>query len=241
MKHDKHMRAALDAALLRLNMDLPEEKRLLLLDHLALVINKNHELNLTRITTPEEAIILHIEDSLSIYKEFSQRNGAFCDVGTGAGYPGIPLGIVSERYGVLIDSVKKKARATQDFVDMLGLNSKLTVRGVRSEELCKDRGKSIDTVVMRAVSSLASLEEIASPLLKMGGQLVAMKGIISDNEYEQARRASRPLGMELVSYDEFTIGDGTYERSVVVFEKIDKPHVKLPRNPGMAQRHPLGR
>ena len=103
--------------------------------YLDLVIEKNKELNLTRIETREKGMLLHIEDSLSCIDEFTSQDGPFLDIGTGGGFPGVPLAIASGRTGVLIDSVQKKARAVQEMIDELNLSNMIQVRGIRSEEL----------------------------------------------------------------------------------------------------------
>ena len=241
MKHDAQERAALDAALARLGLDCSDKQKDLLLSHLKLVVEKNKELNLTRITSFDDAIVLHVEDSLSLFGNFRQDEGEFCDIGTGAGFPGLPLGIVSGRHGVLLDSLKKKAAAVQMFIQKLGLDSQLEACGMRSEELALERPASFQTVVARAVSSLAAVEELASPLLACKGHLLAMRGVESSDDEKMALRASEKLGLELVSAEKFTIGGGRYERSVYIFEKVGEPIVKLPRRPGMAQKRPYGK
>jgi len=240
MKQSDEKRAALDAALARLELDCSDEQKELLLRHLELLVKKNEVLNLTRITSFEEAVVLHIEDSLSLLGNFSHSYGDFCDIGTGGGFPGLPLGIVSGRPGVLLDSVKKKAHAVQEFIDQLGLSDQLEARGMRSEELCAERAESFDTVVARAVASLNVVEELASPLLRQNGRLIAMKGIESEEEEKTALKASESLGFELIEKRIFEIGNGTYSRCVYVFEKSGQPTIKLPRRPGMATKRPLG-
>ena len=108
--------------------------------YLDLVIEKNKELNLTRIETREKGMLLHIEDSLSCIDEFTSQDGPFLDIGTGGGFPGVPLAIASGRTGVLIDSVQKKARAVQEMIDELNLSNMIQVRGIRSEELALEVG-----------------------------------------------------------------------------------------------------
>lgn len=233
-------RAALDAALSRLGVSLDGEKTSLLLRHLHLLEAKNKELNLTRITSLEDAIVLHIEDSLSVLQEFEHSNGLFCDIGTGGGFPGIPLGIATGRKGVLLDSVKKKARAVQEFIEELGLSDQLRACGLRSEELAMSQSEAFDTVVARAVSSLPAVEELATPLLSYGGQLVAMRGTETPEQLGSAQRASDKLGLELVSKRELAIGEDGIHRSVYVYKRVREPQVKLPRRPGMAQKKPLG-
>lgn len=240
MKHQENVRAALAAALSRLGLECSSLQQDKMLKHLDLLIQKNNDLNLTRITSLEDAVVLHIEDSLSVYEEFNHSRGLFCDIGTGGGFPGIPLGVVSERPGVLLDSVKKKAIAVQEFIDALRMNEQLKAVGMRSEELAVEQSGRFETVVARAVSSLAAVEELAAPLLRFKGRLVAMRGIESNDDEKMAQTASEKLGLELVSSRIFHIGSGMYQRSVYVYEKVAEPSVKLPRRPGMAQKRPYG-
>lgn len=237
---DTRGRAALDAALSRLGLEIDDCKRALLLQHLDLLIEMNEHLNLTRITGIEDAVVLHIEDSLSVWREFSHSDGEFCDLGTGGGFPGIPLGIASGRQGVLLDSVKKKAVAVQGFIDTMGLDGQLEACGLRSEELAEDCPGRFQTVVVRAVSSLPAVEELATPMLAMGGRLIAMRGTETDEQVEQGSRAAEMLGLDLVSSREFDIGDGAAHRSVYLFERVREPEMKLPRRVGLAQKRPLG-
>lgn len=232
-------RAALDAALSRLGLNLPLEQKHLLLKHLALVLETNKKINLTSIRSFEEAIVLHIEDSLAVLPEFSQAKGRFCDLGTGGGFPGLPLGIVSRREGVLLDSVKKKAAAVGSFISELGLSGQLESCSYRSEELARLQPESFETVVIRAVSALPSLVELARPLLSLGGSLICLKGTESAEDLERAIEVADKVGMKLVSSREFTIGDSKIPRSAYVFICVVDSSVKLPRRPGMAQKRPL--
>lgn len=232
-------RAALGAALLRQGVELSEGRQRELLEYLRLLLEKNGSVNLTRIDDPDDAIVLHLEDSLAVLPEFSHGSGRFCDIGTGGGVPGVPLSIATGRRGTLLDSVKKKARAVAEIVGALGLSRQLDVRGMRSEELALEEGPAFETVVARAVSSFAAVEELATPLLVPGGRIIAMRGTESDEELEHARRAAEKLGLELVSEREFTIGPQGFRRSVYVLARTGEPSVSLPRRPGMAQKRPL--
>jgi 16S rRNA (guanine527-N7)-methyltransferase len=240
MNEINNMRAALDAALSRLELDVDQSKRNLLLQHLDLLYEKNKVLNLTRINSMEDAVIFHIEDSLSIYSEFQKTSGRFCDIGTGGGFPGLPLGIVFGRPGVLLDSVKKKAQAVDEFIRTLGLSDSLQARGIRSEELALEAPASFSCVVARAVSSLAAVEELACPLLEMGGSLIAMRGTEKSEDLEAASAAADVLGLEFMEERHFTIGDDRAARSVYRFERVRESQKKLPRRPGMAQKKPFG-
>lgn len=240
MKHSTEERAAVDAALLRLNLEFDEEIKDKLITNLKLVIEKNNTLNLTRIDSFAAAVILHLEDSLSIFPEFMHSAGTFCDIGTGGGFPGLPLGIASHRQGVLLDSVKKKALAVQEFIDELGLVDQLQARGMRSEELCVELPECFDTVIARAVDKLSVVEEYASPLLAPGGHLVAMRGTEAPEDLKAAQAASEQLGLELVGRRVFTIGPDEVLRSVYVYRKVGPSSIKLPRRPGVAHKKPLG-
>lgn len=209
-----------------------------ILAYLDLVIEKNKTLNLTRIDTKEKGITLHIEDSLSCLEELSHSEGEFLDIGTGGGFPGVPLAIATGRHAVLIDSVKKKAVAVDEMVHELGLDEQIEVEGVRSEELALRDGERFDTVVARAVSSLPVLLELAAPLLKVGGELVALRSLDGDEVIEEAKLVAEKLGYEFVSLREFSIDD-QYGRSICVFKKVREASISLPRRNGMAQKRPL--
>lgn len=240
MKHTSEERAAVDAALLRLKLDFNEDITNKLITNLKLVIEKNKVLNLTRIDSFEDAVVLHLEDSLSIYPEFMRSSGEFCDIGTGGGFPGLPLAIASGRKGILLDSVKKKAMAVQEFVEELSLTGQVQALGMRSEELCAERFGEFDTVVARAVDKLSVVEEYASPLLASGGYLIAMRGTESLEDEKAAQIASEQLGLQMIEKRAFSLGPDEVARSVYVFEKNGSPSIKLPRRPGMAHKKPLG-
>ena len=240
MKHTSEERAAVDAALLRLKLDFNEDITDKLITNLKLVIEKNKVLNLTRIDSFEDAVVLHLEDSLSIYPEFMHSSGEFCDIGTGGGFPGLPLAIASGRKGILLDSVKKKALAVQEFVEEVSLTGQVQALGMRSEELCAECFGEFDTVVARAVDKLSVVEEYASPLLASGGHLIAMRGTESLGDEKAAQIASEQLGLQMIEKRAFSLGPDEVARSVDVFEKNGSPSIKLPRRPGMAHKKPLG-
>ena len=206
--------------------------------YLDLVIEKNKELNLTRIETREKGMLLHIEDSLSCIDEFTSQDGLFLDIGTGGGFPGVPLAIASGRTGVLIDSVQKKARVVQEMIDELNLSNVIQVRGIRSEELALEVGEKFHTVIARAVSSLPTVLELATPLLVSHGEFIALRGKEDERNIEEGNRIAKKLGLEMISSRHLYIGE-TYERNILVFKKVGKPTIKLPRRNGMAQKKPL--
>lgn len=207
--------------------------------YLTLVIEKNKELNLTRIDTEEKGMLLHIEDSLSCLEEFSRQEGDFLDIGTGGGFPGVPLAIASGRTGVLIDSVQKKARAVQEMIEELALSDQIKARGLRSEDLAREVGEHFTTVIARAVSSLPVVMELATPLLVPGGELIALRGKEEEQTPEQIEEVADKLGLELVSKRHIYISE-VYERNIYVYRKTGPASIKLPRRNGIAQKKPLG-
>ncbi len=206
--------------------------------YLELVIEKNKELNLTRIDTKEKGMLLHIEDSLSCLEEFKRQEGEFLDIGTGGGFPGVPLAIATGRTGVLIDSVQKKARAVQEMIEKLELENQIQARGIRSEELALEKGEEFTTVVARAVSSLPAVMELATPLLVPGGELIALRGKKDEVDLEDINHIADKLGLELISRRHIYISE-TYERTIYVFKKVSQTSIKLPRRKGIAQKRPL--
>lgn len=209
---------------------------------LELLLAKNRELNLTAVRTFEDAAVLHIEDSLVVLPEFSLADGEFCDIGTGGGIPGIPLALASGRGGVLLDSVRKKATAVSGFIDELGLGDRVCAVGDRSELFATEHSGEFGVVVVRAVASLVAVMELATPLLRRSGVLVAMRGTESEGELEAARRAAEMLGLEEESARTFEIGpEGNIKRSAYCFRLTGEPTVSLPRRPGMAVKRPLVR
>lgn len=208
--------------------------------HLELLIEANKVTNLTRITSKEEARILHIEDSLVAVPELSAApDGLYGDLGTGGGYPGIPLAIVSGRTTVLVDSVGKKTAVLDRIVQDLGLQKRISTYTGRIEELAFERGGAFSVLTARALTQLPSLLELAAPLLCLGGRLISYKANISDEELSAAKALEGKLGMKLASDRSLLLSDRATHRRILVFEKIAESTVKLPRRNGMAQKKPL--
>lgn len=216
------------------------EQRKLLDRHLELVIEENKVTNLTRIVDWESAQVLHVEDSLAGLPEvFEAPEGAYLDMGTGAGYPGIPVALMTGREAVLADSVGKKTTAVQKFIDALGLSATASTYHGRIEDLTTQKPEYFSLITARALSAQSSLLELASPLLKKGGLLVCYKTSSDTEELEHGKQVARKLGMEFVSARDLVLSDGETKRAIVVFKKVSKPSMKLPRRVGMAQKKPF--
>lgn len=159
----------------------PNKRQRELLDkHLELVIEENKVTNLTRIVDWESAQILHVEDSLAGLPEVEGAlEGPYLDMGSGAGFPGIPLAIMTGRETLLADSVGKKTRALDSFAAELGIDDIVSTYHGRIEDLALQQPNHFSLVTARALSSLASLLELASPLLAKGGRLVCYKTTVN--------------------------------------------------------------
>lgn len=211
----------------------------LITKHLELVIEANKTTNITRISSFKEGMVLHVEDSLSGLLEINESpEGLYGDMGSGAGFPGIPLAIETGRPTVLIDSVGKKAVLLQKFADELGLDN-VSSYGGRLEELAAERPGQFSVLTARALSKLGSLMELAAPLLKKSGRLICYKSHIEEEELAHAISLEKKLGLKLVSDRDFYLSDGETYRRIVTFKKVKKPTIKLPRHVGYAQKKPL--
>ncbi|MDO5328730.1 MAG: 16S rRNA (guanine(527)-N(7))-methyltransferase RsmG [Coriobacteriia bacterium] len=204
--------------------------------HLELVIQANKNVNLTNITSFKEAEILHIEDSLASLEDINkQPKGEVLDIGSGAGYPGIPLAIYTQRNITLCETVQKKAKCLESFISDLELNSLISVFNGRAEETPLNQ---YQIVTARAVSSLNSLLELASPHLKIEGVLIAYKSLRCDDEIKASKNILNKIGMEFLYKRDFKLSNNA-DRRLVVYKKIKDPIIKLPRKLGFAQKKPL--
>lgn len=224
--------------------DIPcsDDQLSLLVRHLLLVIEKNKVVNLTRIVDPAEAVSLHIVDSLlplACDALSCVETQSFLDIGTGAGFPGVPLAIMTGMQGLLVDSVRKKTDAVNEFVGQLGL-SDVSATHTRIEQLPLDSPHRFDYAFARAVAQSNVLIEYATPLLMSHGKLVLEKAHLTEEELSHARAAARLCGLELVSRETFELPRDLGHREILIYEKVGKPKVKLPRRAGLAKSEPLG-
>jgi len=208
-----------------------------LVRQLEMVAEANSQFNLT--TIPEsESVALHVLDSAAALAALSRSpRGEFVDLGSGAGFPGIPLAVLSGRKVTLVESVKKKAAFLERVV--AGLCLEASVQGVRAEELAQERPGSYAAVTARALSALPSLVELASPLLIDGGLLICLKGDPETAELQRGDAAGRRCGMKRVASDPVMVPGVDARRTIVVYRRTGKAGVSLPRRNGMAQRQPL--
>ena len=207
-----------------------------------LLVEWNKVMNLTGITEFDEVMQKHFVDSVAAaeYVEMEKIN-SLIDVGTGAGFPGIPLKIVYPHLQVtLLDSLNKRIKFLDEVVDNLGLTGIKTVHG-RAEDAAKkaEYREQFDLSVSRAVANLASLTEYCLPFVKVGGKFVSYKSVSVDEEITQSKKAVYVLGGEIGKVEKFNLPESDMERALVIVEKKRSTPKKYPRKAGMPTKEPL--
>lgn len=205
-----------------------------------LLLEWNEKINLTAITEPEDIILKHFVDSITIKKHIKSENKVL-DMGTGAGFPGIPLKIISSDTNfTLVDSLNKRIIFLNEVCDKLKLDKIENIHS-RAEELAKNKKyrEQYDIVTSRAVARLASLVEYMLPFVKVGGRCICMKGSNVDEELTEAKKAINILGGEIEKVDKFLLPNSDIERNIVIIKKIKNTLSKYPRKPGTATKQPI--
>lgn len=205
-----------------------------------LLVEQNKTMNLTAITDPDGIAVKHFADSISALSaaEFTPK-AKVLDVGTGAGFPSIPLLIARPDLEMtMIDSTAKKLRYVTQTVEALGLNAE--VLHTRAEEAGqnKEYREKFDIVCSRAVAALNVLCEYCLPFVKVGGVFLAMKGAKAQEEIADAKNAIKTLGGKIIDEKSFTLSDGG-ERTIVVIKKISQVPPKYPRVSAQIAKKPL--
>lgn len=206
------------------------------------LIEKNKVMNLTGITDFQDVLIKHFLDSLSIVKAMDMKNvNKILDIGTGAGFPGIPLKIVfPEKEFVLLDSLNKRIKFIQEIIDKCRLKKIIAVHG-RAEEIVKKKEyrEAFDLCVSRAVANLSSLSEYCLPYVRIGAYFVSYKSAIIDMELENSKNAIKILGGEIRNKVSFILPNSDIERCLILIEKMKATPAKYPRKAGLPSKEPL--
>lgn len=204
------------------------------------LIEQNKTMNLTAITEPDEVVIKHFIDSISLLSFVGpEENAKILDLGTGAGFPGIPLLIVRPDIRLtMVDSTAKKLKYVANTVEALGLEAETL--HARAEEAGKqpEYREQYDIVCSRAVAALNLLCEYCLPFVKVGGTFAAMKSAKADEEIANAKNALKTLGGKIVDKKTFTLADGG-ERTIIIIKKISQIPAKYPRPSAQIAKKPL--
>ncbi|SCX90986.1 16S rRNA (guanine527-N7)-methyltransferase [Butyrivibrio sp. INlla14] len=213
-----------------------------------LLVKWNEVMNLTAITDFEDVCKLHFVDSISAcqFFDFSSDEFSLIDIGTGAGFPGIPLKIVFPNLRItLFDSLNKRLNFLNEVIDKLDLNDQgsiVTLHG-RAEDFASTKKDSLretfDIAVSRAVANMSTLCEYCLPYVKVGGNFIAFKSEKASEELGKAKGAIHLLGGKLTSSNEFILPDSDYSRTICIVNKVEPTSKKYPRKAGVPSKTPL--
>ncbi|SEQ16216.1 16S rRNA m(7)G-527 methyltransferase [Lachnospiraceae bacterium RM5] len=209
-----------------------------------LLFEKNKVMNLTGITEYKDVVIKHFLDSVLTYKSILKEDTeSIIDIGTGAGFPGIPLKIIfPEKKFLLLDSLNKRINFLNEVIENLELKEIDAVHG-RAEELGhkKEYREKFDLCVSRAVSNLSTLSEYTLPFIKVNGRFISYKANNSDEEIDNAKTAIKILGGKIIADEKINLPSEDEEilRRFIIIKKIKNTEKKYPRKAGIPQRNPL--
>lgn len=208
--------------------------------YMNLLLEWNEKINLTAITESENIIKKHFIDSLTI-KKYIEDNLSLIDVGSGAGFPGIPLNIVSNNCKfVLLDALNKRLNFLNEVIQKNDLENIETVH-FRAEEAGKNKlyREKFDIATSRAVAPLNILVEYLLPFVKIGGKCICMKGSNVAEEIEDSKKAIIVLGGRIETIDEFCLPGTDMVRNIIVITKVNNTPAKYPRKPGTPSKEPI--
>ena len=208
--------------------------------YMNLLIEWNEKINLTAIIEPSEIILKHFIDSITILKELKDGS-TVVDVGTGAGFPGIPLSIMNSTLKItLVDSLNKRLIFLQEVIKELKLENVELIHS-RAEEFGQNKKyrEKFDISTSRAVANLSTLSEYLLPLVKVNGKVISMKAGNAQEEINTAQKAIKTLGGKIEHIEEFNLPSSDIGRIIIVIDKIKETPGKYPRKPGTPTKEPI--
>ncbi|MBS7227756.1 MAG: 16S rRNA (guanine(527)-N(7))-methyltransferase RsmG [Oscillospiraceae bacterium] len=220
-------------------LGLDTEKAETLAHFAALMLAKNAVMNLTRITEPDAVAQLHLLDSAALLRFADLRGKKAVDVGTGAGFPGMPLRILEPDFDLtLLDSLGKRVEWLREACDTLSLRRVECVHA-RAEEFAAEKREQFDFALSRAVANLQVLCELCLPLVCVGGRFLAMKSVDSDEEINAAKNAVKTLGGKIAAIEDYTIPTSSVVHRLVIIEKTAPTPKGYPRAFAKIKKSPL--
>lgn len=219
------------------NIMLPEEQIEKFYKYMNLLIEWNEKMNLTAIVEPSEIIEKHFIDSLLVLP-YIDKNKKIIDVGTGAGFPGIPLKIVDESAEItLLDSLQKRIKFLEEIIQNLNLN-KIEAVHSRAEEYAIKHREQYDIAISRAVANMSTLVEYLLPYVKVNGVAICMKGPNIEEELEKSKKAIKVLGGQIEKVEYFALGEDM-QRNIIIIKKIKETPKAYPRKAGKPSKEPI--
>lgn len=226
----------------QLHIALSEKQMEQFLQYYEMLIEKNKVMNLTAITEFDEVVEKHFLDSVSLTQQMDLHQPLkVLDLGTGAGFPGIPLKIVFPELEItLMDSLNKRVLFLQDVISSLQLQNIEAVHG-RAEEAARNKKyrESFDLCVSRAVANISTLSEYCLPFVKIGGSFISYKSSTIEDELKDGKKGIAILGGKVKDVYKFTLSDSKLQRSFVIIEKEKKTPKAYPRKAGTPSKDPL--
>ena len=220
-------------------MGLPTEGIPALIRYGELLVEKNKVMNLTAITEPHDVATLHFLDSVAMLTLADLKGKKMADIGTGAGFPGMPLRIVEPSLRLtLLDSLNKRIDFLKEVCADLGLNDVACIHG-RAEEFAANHREDYDIVTSRAVANLQMLSELCLPLVKVGGYFLSMKAVDSEEEVNAAKNAIKTLGGQIEKVVDYAIPGTDVQHRLIFIKKIKETPKKYPRAFAKIKKNPL--
>ena len=223
-----------------INIVFTEEQLQKFYQYMNLLIEWNEKINLTAIVEPKEIILKHFIDSLTIIK-YIEPNKSVIDIGTGAGFPGIPVKIMREDLDItLLDSLNKRIHFLNEVIQKLELKN-ITAIHARIEEFAKNKQyrEAFDVATSRAVANLTTLSEYMLPMVDLKGMAICMKGSEINEEVSKSKNSIKLLGGKIDKIEEFTLPKSDNGRNLILIKKERQTPGKYPRKPGIPSKEPL--
>lgn len=220
------------------NINVSQDQADMFDEYFSMLVETNKHLNLTAITEERDVLIKHFLDS-ALPEKIIPQNATLVDVGTGAGFPALPLKIVRPDLKVcLVDSLNKRVNFLKDVCDKLKLENVSAVHS-RAEDFAKNNREKFDVAVARAVAQLNTLTEYLLPLVKVGGIAVIYKSSKLDEELREAKKAIEILGAKVEKIEKIVVDEENLERNILVLKKVKNTPNKYPRDKNKPKLDPI--